>query len=119
MHKELVFNLSKGGEFRDLMNGGGTARVFHGEQVTVSVIDMKPDTTSVIHAHPEEQWGFLLEGEMTEVIGGKEYHVKAGDFWHIPPHVEHGGRTTDQACVILDIFSPPRPGKLPDENQSG
>jgi quercetin dioxygenase-like cupin family protein len=115
MTEKLIFNLYKGGDLREIMDGGGTARVFNGKQVTVSVIEMKPHTKAVIHSHENEQWGFLLEGEIVEVLDGKEHRMKAGDFWHIPPHVEHGGWTEEQGCVILDIFSPPRPGSLPDE----
>ena len=115
MSKDLVFNMYEGGDVRDIMSGGGMARVFHGKNVTVSIIHMEPNSDAVLHSHENEQWGFLVEGEMVEIIDGVEHHVKVGDFWYLPPNVEHGGKTGDSGCVIIDIFSPPRPGQLPDE----
>jgi quercetin dioxygenase-like cupin family protein len=63
---------------------------------------------SPVHSNPNEQWGVGREGERIRIRDGVEHHVRAGDFWQMPPHVPHGGRTLDQRCVVLDIFAPPR-----------
>ena len=62
----------------------------------------------MIHSHPEEQWGVLLEGKCTRIQGGEEMEAVAGEFWHTPGGVQHGVRTGDRPALVLDIFSPPR-----------
>ncbi len=87
---------------------GVFSRVFFGEQVMLSIVTIEPHTEAPIHSHPNEQWGYLLEGEWERIQGGKPALCSAGDFWHTPGGVEHGGRTLEKGAVILDIFSPPR-----------
>jgi mannose-6-phosphate isomerase-like protein (cupin superfamily) len=53
------------------------------------------------HAHPHEQAGYVLEGEL-EVLVGEEVHViKAGEAYVVPPDAEHGGR----AHVPVRLFN--------------
>ncbi len=87
---------------------GIAARIFPGVHAMLSVVRLAPHSTSPVHSHPNEQWGVCLEGEWIRIQDGVEHHVTAGDFWQTPPNVPHGGRTLDQRCVVLDIFSPPR-----------
>ena len=100
-------NLREGGIPRELAKGI-RARVFPGEHVMLSVVELEPWSESPVHAHPNEQWGVCLEGEWIRIQDGVEHHVRAGDFWQTPPHVPHGGRALGQRCVVLDIFAPPR-----------
>lgn len=87
---------------------GVFSRVFFGERVMLSVVTIEPHTDAPVHSHPNEQWGYLLEGEWVRIQGGREELCTQGDFWHTPGGVEHGGRTGEKPAVILDIFSPPR-----------
>ena len=87
---------------------GVFSRVFFGEQVMLSIVTIEPHTEAPIHSHPNEQWGYLLEGEWERIQEGKSARCVAGDFWHTPGGAEHGGRTLEKGAVILDIFSPPR-----------
>ena len=100
-------NLKGGGIPRQLAEGL-SARVFPGEHLMLSVVEIQPGSVSPVHSHANEQWGVCLEGEWIRIQDGVEHHVKAGDFWQTPPHVPHGGRATDKRAVVLDIFSPPR-----------
>ena len=104
---EHFHNLKRGGIPRQLAEGL-SARVFPGEHLMLSVVEIAPGSVSPVHAHPNEQWGVCLEGEWVRIQDGVEHHVKAGDFWQTPPNVPHGGRTLDTRCVVLDIFAPPR-----------
>jgi len=88
---------------------GIDASIFPGENVMLSVVHCAPNSSGTVHSHPEEQWGVLLEGECTRIQNGEEVLAKAGEFWHTPGGVPHGVRTGAKGCVILDIFSPPRP----------
>ncbi len=87
---------------------GVFSRVFFGERVMLSIVTIAPHTEAPIHSHPNEQWGYLLEGEWERIQGGKSERCTPGDFWHTPGGVEHGGRTSEKGAVVLDIFSPPR-----------
>lgn len=100
-------NLREGGIVRQLAPGIA-ARIFPGVNVMLSVVTIEPHSFSPMHSHPNEQWGVCLEGEWIRIQDGEEHPVSAGDFWQTPPNVPHGGRTLDQRCVVLDIFSPPR-----------
>lgn len=87
---------------------GITTRIFPGQNVMLSVVDVAPNSEGTAHSHPEEQWGVLLKGECVRVQGGEEIAMKAGDFWCTPGGVMHTVRTGASGATILDIFSPPR-----------
>jgi quercetin dioxygenase-like cupin family protein len=87
---------------------GVTTRIFPGEQAMLSVVTIAPNGEGTLHAHPEEQWGVLLEGSAVRIQGGEEIAVKKGDFWRTPGGVPHTMRAGPEGCQVLDIFSPPR-----------
>lgn len=107
MGKDWFHNIQKGGIPR-MIAKGVRARVFPATHLILSVVDVEPWSESPVHSHMNEQWGVCLEGKWIRIQDGREYPVKAGDFWETPPHVPHGGRTLDKRCRILDIFAPPR-----------
>jgi quercetin dioxygenase-like cupin family protein len=92
---------------RELAPGVNT-RIFPGEQAMLSVVTIAPNGEGTLHAHPEEQWGVLLEGSAVRIQGGEEIAVKKGDFWRTPGGIEHTMRAGPEGCQVLDIFSPPR-----------
>jgi quercetin dioxygenase-like cupin family protein len=87
---------------------GVTTRIFPGEQAMLSVVTIAPNGEGTLHAHPEEQWGVLLEGSAVRIQGGEEIAVKKGDFWRTPGGIPHTMRAGPEGCQVLDIFSPPR-----------
>ncbi len=110
MHKaEWVFQIR--GDDRGIprkLAEGIAARVFPGRQAMLSVVQLEPHSEGVMHSHPEEQWGVLLEGRCVRIQGGEEVEMAPGDFWRTPGGVPHSVRTGDEAALVLDIFSPPR-----------
>ena len=88
---------------------GLDARIFVGDNLMLSFVRIEPNSAGKIHNHPEEQWGYLLEGECVRIQGDEEFAAKAGDFWQTPSNVMHGIRTGEKGALVLDIFSPPRP----------
>ena len=90
------------------LQAGITTHIFHGENLMLSVAEIAPHTLSIIHSHPEEQWGYLLEGECSRIQGEEEIPMQPGDFWHTPANTPHGVRTGERGAKIIDIFSPPR-----------
>ena len=96
------------GLFREL-GRGVTTRIFSGEQAMLSVVTLAPNAQGILHHHPEEQWGVLLEGSAVRVQDGEEIPVKKGDFWRTPGNVPHTMRAGPEGARVLDVFSPPRP----------
>jgi quercetin dioxygenase-like cupin family protein len=96
------------GLFRELAPGV-TTRIFSGEQAMLSIVSMAPNAQGMLHHHPEEQWGVLLEGSAIRVQDGEEIPVKKGDFWRTPGNVPHTMRAGPEGARVLDVFSPPRP----------
>ncbi|MHA2504577.1 MAG: dimethylsulfonioproprionate lyase family protein [Candidatus Kariarchaeaceae archaeon] len=110
MDLDWVFNRNSdtGAILRKLGEGIST-RIFVGKDSMLSFVRLEPHTQGSTHSHPEEQWGILLEGSCVRIQEGKEIKMTKGDFWYSGPNVEHGIRTEEEAAVILDVFSPPRP----------
>ena len=104
-----VFNLADATQgIARKLGEGITTRIFPGQNVMLSVVRLEPHATGIVHSHPQEQWGVLLEGECVRIQGGEERAMKAGDFWHTPGGVPHGVRAGAAGATVLDIFSPPR-----------
>jgi len=108
--KAEFHNLQKpdDGLLRELA-AGVTTRIFAGEHAMLSVVTIAPNAEGVMHHHPEEQWGVLLEGSAIRFQGGEEIAVRQGDFWRTPGNVPHTMRAGPEGARVLDIFSPPRP----------
>ena len=62
----------------------------------------------VMHQHPEEQWGLVLEGSATRYQGNIEFEIKKGDFFRTPPNVGHTMKAGPDGVRVLDIFAPIR-----------
>lgn len=107
--KDLFFNLfnPKGGIKRILAEGMETT-IFVGENVMVSLVRCQPHARGEMHAHPQEQWGVLMEGSGTRMQGGETIEVGKGDIWRTPGNVRHSFEAGPEGAFILDIFSPPR-----------
>ena len=79
-----VYNLN--GDRRGIMRTlapGIEANIFPGENVMLSVVRIEAHAQGTVHAHPEEQWGVLLEGKCTRIQDGEAIACVAGDFWQI------------------------------------
>jgi len=87
---------------------GVSARIFPGEQAMVSIVRLAPASSTSTHAHPQEQWGFLLSGSAVRVQDGEEVAVGPGDFWVTPGGIEHHIIAGPGGAVVIDIFAPPR-----------
>jgi quercetin dioxygenase-like cupin family protein len=87
---------------------GASIKTFWGERIHLSIVTVEPGGSVPRHSHQYEQAGTVLEGELVLGIGNEEKTVRPGDYYVIPPNVEHWVRQTDKPIVALDIFSPPR-----------
>ena len=90
------------------LSAGMTTRIFPGTEAMISIVRIEPGRSGEIHAHPQEQWGFCVQGSGMRVQGGEQIEVNAGDFWRTPGNVEHGFTAGSDGAVIYDVFAPPR-----------
>jgi quercetin dioxygenase-like cupin family protein len=115
--KQYLFNLNdkSQGILRNLVPGVST-RVFFGEHVMLSIVELEPNKAGKMHNHPEEQWGLCLEGEAVRSQDGAEFTVRPGDFWYTPGNMLHTMAAGPRGVKVLDIFGPPREEyKVPGE----
>ncbi len=83
--------------------------IVQGEHLMLSFLELAPGCRIPEHSHPHEQAGLVLSGRLRFRIGEEERVSGAGDAFLVPPNVVHeGGVVGDEACRVLDIFSPPR-----------
>ncbi len=87
---------------------GVVGRVVHGEQITLSLIELEPESVVPEHSHANEQVGLLLGGALTFRIGGEERTLAPGETWRILAHTPHDVRTGPDGAVLVEAFSPVR-----------
>ena len=83
-------------------------RTFWQEKMLVSIVDLAPHSVVPLHSHEHEQCGAVLSGELELTIGEETRLLKAGDSYMIAGHIPHAAYTSDQACRVMDVFSPVR-----------
>jgi unsaturated pyranuronate lyase len=91
---------------------GVTLRPVAGEALMISQVAMPANVTAAVHTHTEEKIGVVLSGTCEFTLGGVTRTLGPGDIYHVPAGVAHGPRTLDDECILLDVFSPPRPDLL-------
>ena len=91
-----------------ILGEGVSTRIFCGDQAMLSIVTIEPNAKGKVHSHPQEQWGFLIEGSGIRIQGNEEIEVNKGVFWQTPGGVEHGIIGGPEGAKILDVFSPPR-----------
>ena len=96
---------------RDLSRGiqrklteGVSTRIFPGEQAMLSVVSIEPNARGTIHSHPEEQWGFLLEGDGFRIQDGVEHPSRQGTSGRLRAALTTGS-SADQKALKSWIFS--------------
>ena len=85
-------------------------RPVYAQNISLNFVTFPPHSGFPSHVHPEEQVSIVREGEMEITVGGITRKVRPGDVLVFPPNVPHAGATFEQACRLIDIFSPPRTG---------
>jgi quercetin dioxygenase-like cupin family protein len=81
-----------------------------GRNLSLNFVAFPPSSGFPTHVHPEEQISIVREGAMEITVGDIRRRVVPGDVIVFPSDVPHSGRTFQQACRLIDIFSPPREG---------
>ena len=83
-----------------------------GEQAMLSDVHLDKGCDVQMHAHPNEQFAFVMTGRLRFAIGdpngngSREIVVEAGEVLHLPSNVPHAAFALEDSHV-LDVFSPP------------
>ncbi|SEO26686.1 Mannose-6-phosphate isomerase, cupin superfamily [Halogranum amylolyticum] len=87
------------------------AQLAVGDEMSVQHFEIDPDEEVPVHNHHHEQTGYIVEGELTFLVGddGEEVVVAPGDSYVIPSDEPHGAENRGDVPVRgIDVFSPPR-----------
>jgi quercetin dioxygenase-like cupin family protein len=84
------------------------ARTADTPRFNLGIIDFAAGRELEAHVHDAEDDAFyILDGELTFVLGPDEVRAPAGTFVLIPPGVEHGFRNdTEYPVRILNVHAP-------------
>jgi quercetin dioxygenase-like cupin family protein len=84
-------------------------RVIRGDRVETVRYAYRPGASFPLHAHPQEQWIFVLRGSVTLRVGGTRLVAVPGEAVRIAGGVPHGLASVGRrGAVTLNVFSPPR-----------
>ena len=86
---------------------GFFAKLVHGNQTTLSIVEIKKGSVLPEHKHTHEQITYVLDGELDMVIGGEKYLFTAGCVHVITSNTPHSAVALTNVTVI-DAFSPVR-----------
>ncbi len=100
--------LPAGSGSRHVIFPGVEIRTTAGKGAMLSVVRFEPESVVADHAHPHEQMGYLLEGQLEFTAGGVTRLLGPGDMWRIPGGVVHRVRASSQPALALDVFHPVR-----------
>ncbi len=87
---------------------GVTIKPLAGEHVMLNYVEFEPHSEVPSHAHPHEQLGLMIEGELDLWIGDERRTLRPGDTYVIPGGVSHGARSGAGRALVLDVFYPLR-----------
>jgi quercetin dioxygenase-like cupin family protein len=87
---------------------GVTVRILHGERMTVAFFSIATGSAVPEHAHPHEQIGTVLSGEMELDIAGEKRAVGPGQAYRIPTNAVHSGLCLKGPAEVIEIFAPVR-----------
>jgi quercetin dioxygenase-like cupin family protein len=87
---------------------GVHGRVVHGDQITLGVVELDPDSHVPEHRHGNEQLGICLAGSLLFRVGDETRELAPGGTWLIPSNVPHEVHVGPKGAVVIDVFVPPR-----------
>jgi quercetin dioxygenase-like cupin family protein len=83
----------------------GAGHVLVGKEAAAVFVSFHERTEVGQHSHGR-QWGAVLSGSMLLELGGTKTRLGPGDWYDIPPGVEHGA-VVEPGTVLIDLFDEP------------
>lgn len=90
------------------ISDGITAKPILGKRLSIQEVVLAPNAVFSLHTHGEEQMGYVVSGAMDFTDGEHTWRLGPGDLYYAPSGSPHGATATDEGCVVVDAFSPPR-----------
>jgi quercetin dioxygenase-like cupin family protein len=84
-----------------------TRQMISGQNATLSQLVLQKGATVPRHSHVNEQYSWIVSGELKFVFDDREIVAVAGDVLVIPPNVAHAAVALEDT-VDVDIFAPRR-----------
>ena len=99
---EYVFNLSR---LAPIMGGPDYSPVFggcvEGERMIVALMRYPAGRPSAPHSHPNEQWIFVLEGELEMQFDGAWHKAGPGEVFYVPANKVHCAANNGERDVVF------------------
>ncbi|MHA1904597.1 MAG: cupin domain-containing protein [Candidatus Thorarchaeota archaeon] len=77
--------------------------ILQGLENQVVFLEVEPPVSIPLHSHGD-QFGIVLEGEVSYSIGGKPFHFVKGDLYFVPGGVMHSA-VFDSFTRLVDFFA--------------
>jgi quercetin dioxygenase-like cupin family protein len=87
---------------------GYLARVVHGEELTLAVVEIEPGAELPEHHHVNEQFGMVIEGSVRFRVGDETRTLGPGGIWRIPSDTPHAVTGGEMGAIVVDVFTPVR-----------
>lgn len=84
----------------------------HGDKTLTAEFHLEKGSELPLHAHPQEQTGYLISGRMRLFVGDDVCDIEPGDSWCVPGNVEHRAEILADS-VAVEVFAPVREDYLP------
>ena len=99
---EYVFDLNR---LAPIMGGPEYSPVFggcvEGERMIVALMRYPAGEPSTPHSHPNEQWIFILEGELEMQFDGTWHKAGSGEVFYVPANKVHQARNESGEDVVF------------------
>lgn len=103
--------------YKDVLDGIRQKTLVYGDKTLMVEFLLDKGAVLPLHAHPHEQTGYLVHGELRLSIGAESRVVLPGDSWCIAGNVQHCAEVVEDS-VAIEVFSPVREEDLPLLNPS-
>lgn len=113
-----MFRKSKLGVHTEVIPGIYLKTLVYGQETLMTEVRLEKGAIIPLHAHPHEQTGYLITGQMEFIIDGKPIMAYPGDSWSIAGDIEHSAKAVEETTVV-EVFSPVREDYLPYYTSNG
>ncbi|MEO7307155.1 MAG: cupin domain-containing protein [Ferruginibacter sp.] len=86
---------------------GAYSAMEHSEQISYGCVSLDEGVIIPEHSHPNEQWTYIVEGQMDFTLNGEKQLLIPGMGAYIPSDALHSAVAVT-ACKVIDVFTPMR-----------
>ncbi|MDX9785910.1 MAG: cupin domain-containing protein [Desulfobacterales bacterium] len=95
------------------VSGVDRKTIVYGQNTLMSEFKLKKNSILPMHAHPQEQTGYLVAGRIRLILDTQVHDCEPGDSWCIPGDMVHGAEILEDS-IAIEVFSPARKDYLPE-----